>query len=491
MPQFSRKFINDNIYGGIGFSELEFRIINTNTFQRLRRIKQQGLTSLIFPSSEHTRFSHSLGVLYVMGKMTDHLLKSGYLTDVKDQEKLRLAALLHDIGHYPHSHLTEAVYIKIGKKAAVRDQAPLVEKIKDVKESPLTKFSQKPRRNLAHHEEMGVEVLKRRRDIRELLKGAGYDVEEIGSIINGKTPSQLFHQLMHSSLDCDRLDYLLRDSAAAGVTYGMIDLDYLIRLLCVADHNQVYGDRKVVEKVLAVSHKGIRVLEHYLMARYFSYSQITMHKTTTAFETLAKALILELANQGEIYPTYEDVLEIMDKDDFLKFDDSYLWDRLHKSKTCEEGLYNLYKKTLLERKRIKVLIDMKYIGDKDENPDPKTDYGKVREKVRFDFDFFANRVGIPVENLGYVEQKLSVDVSWSEIEKDEKDYVEAPKIKKPSEVEFLVHNDSSLIKELCNRELKILRVFYIDPFPKDNVRSAKHLSDALEKIKEDLQLQGL
>jgi HD superfamily phosphohydrolase len=97
-------FINDNIYGGIWFSEIEFKIINTRTFQRLRRIKQQGLTSYTFPCSEHTRFCHSLGVLHIMGKLTNNI----GLTET-EVTKLRLAALLHDIGHYPLSHLTESV----------------------------------------------------------------------------------------------------------------------------------------------------------------------------------------------------------------------------------------------------------------------------------------------------------------------------------------------------------------------------------------------
>jgi len=103
------KYINDSVYGGIPLTELEVRLLDTSVFQRLRGLKQLAYTNYVFPSADHSRFSHSLGVLYIMGLMTDYLKQHNNLSD-SEIIKLRIAALLHDIGHYPLSHLGESVY---------------------------------------------------------------------------------------------------------------------------------------------------------------------------------------------------------------------------------------------------------------------------------------------------------------------------------------------------------------------------------------------
>ena len=103
------KYINDPVYGGIGITKIELALIDTPIFQRLRGLRQLASVNFVFPGAEHSRYVHSLGVLYIMGIMTEHLLKQGMLNE-EDVVKLRVAALLHDIGHYPLSHLGESVY---------------------------------------------------------------------------------------------------------------------------------------------------------------------------------------------------------------------------------------------------------------------------------------------------------------------------------------------------------------------------------------------
>lgn len=103
------KYINDPVYGGIAITQMELEIIDTPIFQRLRGLRQLARVNFVFPGAEHSRYVHSLGVLYIMGLMTEHLLKQGMLTE-DDVVKMRAAALLHDIGHYPLSHLGESVY---------------------------------------------------------------------------------------------------------------------------------------------------------------------------------------------------------------------------------------------------------------------------------------------------------------------------------------------------------------------------------------------
>lgn len=115
--EFSFKIINDPMYGCISLSEIEVRLLDTRAMQRLRRIRQMGFSSYVFPSGEHSRFVHSLGVLCIMGKMCDHLLRlysetteDGVCFSFDDARKMRIAALLHDVGHFPFSHLSECVY---------------------------------------------------------------------------------------------------------------------------------------------------------------------------------------------------------------------------------------------------------------------------------------------------------------------------------------------------------------------------------------------
>lgn len=481
MNNFSAKYINDNIYGGIGFSTLEFKIINTPTFQRLRRIKQQGLTSYTFPSSDHTRFSHSLGVLNVMGKLTKNLG-----LDSEEQAKLRIAALLHDIGHYPLSHLTEKVYMD-------RDSSTSSVTSTDVglpsPISPLAKIWGK-RAADAGHESMGVEVLSRSVEIAELIEEGGFTVEEIGGIFTGETVNQLHRQLMHSSLDADRLDYILRDSAAAGVSYGLIDLDYLVRLVCTASEKRIHDDgRTTTLDVMAINEKGLHVLEHYLMARFFSYSQITMHRTTTAFESVAKSLIENLADQGKIYSSYKDIINIMGTDDFLKFDDSFIWHKI--SETDFQDPYDIYKETLLKRNRIKILLEIKDIGVKETYPAPESTYRIIREKALEDLTFFANCVGVPVSHMGYTEQRLDIDPSSREIYKNERCYSEAPRLKTSKGVEFLTECTGSLLKELFDKEIKIFRIYYIDPYTKDSGKSDNLKKTAQGKIMKELNLREI
>lgn len=478
----SDKYINDNIYGGIRLSELEFDIINTSSFQRLRRIKQQGLTSYTFPSSDHTRFSHSLGVLHVMGKLTDNLRKIDAI-DEKARAKLRLAALLHDIGHYPLSHLTESVYLErynqsVGNTDIVREIPNSQVSTEFV--SPLIRFWKKVPRNSAHHEYIGFEVIKRRNDINRLIRKAKIDPEEIGGIITGDTTIPIFHQLMHSSLDADRLDYLLRDSSAAGVTYGLIDLDYLTRL------TTYYEDENTSDRMLAINEKGIHVLEHYLMARYFSYSQITMHRTTSAFETLAKALIWELAEKQVIYPMYEDIIGIIKSHKYLEFDDNYLWRKMNTNKL--DTIYKTYRRTLKERRKLKILYEIKDISNKRATEPKNSAYSIIKRKALNDFNYFASVLQIPIQHIGYTEQRLSIDVSAAELSEPDKS-IEAPRIKTSNGGDYLVHYNGSLLRELFNRELKIFRIFYIDPYPDNRHKSDELKRQARQEINSNLQLR--
>ena len=136
--EFNYKIINDPIYGCISLSKTEVRLLDTRAMQRLRRIKQMGFASYVFPSGEHSRFVHSLGVLCIMGKMCEHLYRlygvpqeNGISFGIDDAKKVRIAALLHDVGHFPFSHLSECVYSYIDNVKATDDMVEGLEPVAD------------------------------------------------------------------------------------------------------------------------------------------------------------------------------------------------------------------------------------------------------------------------------------------------------------------------------------------------------------------------
>jgi len=328
---FEYKTINDPVHGSIKVSEIELDVINSISFQRLRGLKQLGLADLVFPGATHTRFAHSLGVLHIASGMIE-AIESNYrkkhgvgevLFDEEEKQKIRLAALLHDIGHLLLSHAMEqpiqrsrwrkktgtiAVKTEESKKAARRCFGELDETANaDLDEA----FS---------HERLGLELLNSRTDLREIL-GELNAGNEIGKIITCELAKNFrYSQFISSSLDADRLDFLLRDSLAAGVSYGKIDLEYLL-------DNMNYDPG---EEHFYVDFSGIHALEHFLMARFFLYN-VTYHKTVMAFETLAKHAYYRMIQDKKLKVpcSMEELLTIASKDiEFLQFNDAYFWEKL-------------------------------------------------------------------------------------------------------------------------------------------------------------------
>ncbi|RYD02612.1 hypothetical protein N752_25120 [Desulforamulus aquiferis] len=256
----------------------------------------------------------------------------------------------------------------------------------------------------------------------------------------------------------------------------------MIRLINIGEAEFNVGGISEKVNAMGVNIKGIHTLEHYLMARYFSYSQVTMHRTTSAFESLAKTIIWFLAENGRIYTDYDSIKKIVGKKEFLAFDDSYLWNRIGNKSLFIDSTYATYRDALIERKRIKILYEIKEIRNKQYCPDPRTNYSKLKSAVETNLKLFASKLGIPIERIGYLEQKMSVDKSLDEIFKDEIDQKEAPRVFINNRTSLLVDQQACLIKEMFDKELHILRVFYIDPWPYDRDKSNELHKSAKESI---------
>lgn len=239
MKKEKRKIFNDPIYGFVSIPYgIVFDLIEHKYFQRLRRIRQLGMTSFVYPGALHTRFHHALGAMYLMTQAIETLRNKGIDITSKEAEGVTLAILLHDIGHGPFSHALEHSLV---------DNVP--------------------------HEKISTLFMEQ---LNKEFKGKLNTAIEI---FNDKYPKKFLHQLVSSQLDMDRLDYLKRDSFFTGVSEGIISSDRIIAML------------NVEKDTLAVEEKGIYSVEKFIVARRLMYWQVYYHKTTVAAEQLLVVIL--------------------------------------------------------------------------------------------------------------------------------------------------------------------------------------------------------
>lgn len=232
--QNKKKIVNDPVYGLINIpSEIIYDIIEHHYFQRLRRIKQLGLTDYVYPGAVHTRFQHTLGAVHLLTLAINVLKSKNVIITEEEEEAVSLAILLHDIGHGPFSHTLEHVIVE--------------------------KYT---------HEQLSFLFME---SLNQEFNGK---LSLAIKIFKNQYPKKFLHQLVSSQLDVDRLDYLRRDSFYTGVSEGVISSDRIIKML------HVYNDQLVVEA------KGIHSIEKFLIARWLMYWQVYLHKTVISAEQL-------------------------------------------------------------------------------------------------------------------------------------------------------------------------------------------------------------
>ncbi len=234
LTRYKKKIFNDPVYGFITIpDEFLHRLIEHPWFQRLRRIRQLGLTDYVYPGAHHSRFHHALGAMHLMGLAIEALRAKGHDITEKEATGASAAILLHDIGHGPFSHALE--------KSIVPG---------------------------LHHEELSLRFMNA---LNVTFDGA---LDTCLQIFTGTYPKTFLHQLVSSQLDVDRLDYLNRDSFYSGVTEGTVGADRIIKMM------DVVNDQLVIEE------KGIYSIEKFILARRFMYWQVYLHKTVLAAENL-------------------------------------------------------------------------------------------------------------------------------------------------------------------------------------------------------------
>lgn len=326
----SHKILNDPVYGFITIpSELIFTIIDHPFFQRLRRIKQLGLTDYVYPGALHTRFHHAIGAMHLMSITLDQLRNKGTEISDEEYESALIAILLHDIGHGPFSHALEY---------SILQDVP--------------------------HEKLSILA------IEFFNRELGGKLNLTLRIFKNQYERKFFHQLVSSQLDIDRLDYLQRDCFFTGVSEGTIGADRIIKMMAVKN------DQVVIEE------KGLYSIENFLSARRLMYWQVYLHKTTVSAEKMLINLIKRakvLANQGEDLHVTKS-FELLLKNDFtladfeqkttllrefMMLDDYDIWGAIKQWQSHEDYVLRSISLMFLERKLFKIKLTNEAITDKE------------------------------------------------------------------------------------------------------------------------------
>ncbi|WP_048115456.1 HD domain-containing protein [Methanoculleus sp. MH98A] len=377
--------VRDPVHGFINFNDIEKDLINHPVFQRLRRIKQLALTEMVYPGATHTRFEHSLGVMHIASRMFDSIVKSEknkdilkktYSLDTRGLETvrqtIRLAALLHDVGHGPFSHGGEELF-------------PINTQLIDKNPESDNKYK---------HEDYSVALI--RGPLKEVIENNQYNrsnfkiyASEIADLIEGR-PNRLeqiffWRTLISSQLDADRADYLLRDSHHIGVKYGVFDLERLLGTMTLGN------DPETDDVVIGIHEDGWHNAESLIIARYQFFSQVAYHHVRRAYDIMLEKALLDTVGEYPP-PDTEDSLN-----EYIKLDDPRVWARMLESDApaC---------KMLLARKHLKYVHQI-------EDANINSDNGELKRVIQVLED-----AGIPhnVDNKENEWYKFQGDVGMSD-----------------------------------------------------------------------------
>ena len=293
--------IADPIHKFIRFTDLEKKIIDSVVFQRLRRIKQLAGAHLVYPAAQHSRFEHSLGTMHVAGLAGEHLFSIGAIEKESIQE-LRVASLLHDIGHGPFSHLFEEALKVTGNK---------------------------------NHETIGAEIICKT-ELSDILSGSGYSPKSISEISFGNSKVKFKNEILSGSRSGDLMDYLPRDGFFTGVEYGKVDYNRIINSFRVTDNES-----------LALDISSFYSFESMMISRFEMFRAVYFHKTVRSAEVMLLHSIL-LSSEALN-------LSKLSLNDYLKLtDDSILW-KIYSSQNNKIGKEMI--SNYLERKLLKCVYE--------------------------------------------------------------------------------------------------------------------------------------
>lgn len=366
--------VRDPLHGLIRFDGINpidciaWQLIDAIGFQRLRRIKQLGFSEFVFPGATHTRFAHSVGVFHTARNLIRIIDREN--PGQKDEYRAAvavLAALLHDVGHGPFSHAFE-----------------LAQKARGLKKS---------------HETWSAEIiLSDEGGIRHILDRSPFGeaiANDIAELLTTEIPQDIYHAVVSSSFDADRLDYLRRDKMMSGSGAGSIDFDWLLdnvrvaKLDLSADDDAEDGN---LTPIFALGPKALQAAEAFLIARYHLYDQVYLHKTTRGFEIALRECLIAAAdtvnhgNWAKLGLTDNNPLVIFLQEknptvgQYLKLDDFVIWGCLTQFAISEEGKASFFAKKILNRE-VMPCLDLESVRSS-YGLDPTVVHGKMKNIVR-------------------------------------------------------------------------------------------------------------
>ncbi len=354
-----KKIFNDPVYGFISIPhEVLFDLIEHPYFQRLRRIRQTGMSDFVYPGALHTRFHHALGAMHLMSQAISTLRSKGIEISHEESRAVHIAILLHDIGHGPFSHALEHTLLPI------------------------------------NHEDLSLRIMNL---INQQMGGV---LDLAITIFKNQYEKPYLHQLVSSQLDMDRMDYLNRDSFFTGVAEGKIGYDRIIKMLSVVD------DQLVVEE------KGIYSIEKFLIARRLMYWQVYLHKAVLSAEHMLIQALLRarfLCEQGLILPVSGNLLYFLNNkvsitdmqdpailDRYMQLDDTDIMMAIKSCTNSSDQILALISDGLLNRHLFRVELshhpfDMDYIAEKKKEVQQRFSVSEVDLKYIFKVGTESNR----------------------------------------------------------------------------------------------------
>ena len=417
--------IRDPIHGFITLSQKEVNLINTRAFQRLRRIRQLAMAFLVYPGTMHTRFDHSIGVMHIAGRICDKLKQRSEITN-EDCERVRLAALLHDIGHGPFSHVSEHLLDKHANRAN-GESTPEKKKI---------------------HERVTVDIVENDEEICDILSDE--ERQFVVDMIQG-TPTRDFRRdIVSSDLDADKMDYLLRDSYFAGVKYGIFDLEKIIESFRV--------HHKGIESDLVISDEGIHALEQLLLAKHHMTQQVYHHRVRSISDAMiirGIGIAIREGNQElkKLYQ-YNKTREFINN--YMEYHDERLIDSLRRC--SQEKARNMFDR-IYERRLFKMIGELSLNNIKNPRDNMRihqADGEQIRkweEKIAEDFKIDPYEVIVKklhIRNPNYGSQSYSFHpeaiLIFDEMQSD---------LRKLSDYEIIIARLSSDIPDLVNIQVYV------------------------------------
>ncbi len=289
--------IKDPVFGYVYITEAEKDIIDSFPVQRLRRLRQLAGSEYVYPGANHTRFEHSVGVMYLAGLLAENPYLSSHFSE-EDYQTIRIAALLHDVGHGPFSHIFEHLLDKFLKKT---------------------------------HEDMNVWIVQKS-ELKDILGSLGHDPDMIAKLSVGwlhKPGKAFMDQIIRSAVDVDKLDFVVRDTFHTGAQYGYVDIFRLIHMIDVLDEN------------LAVDLGALSALESFIIARIESFKSIYFHRVGRAAQ-LMLAMAMEKAKDELGLVAFET------PEEYLAFNDYTVWTMLKQCEKSQKIIGDLEKRKLLK-----------------------------------------------------------------------------------------------------------------------------------------------